>query len=203
MQYFSSSSLVSVRPRFQRIFPACQRFLRLCPTFFTLAVLLQAPLPRAVAQQAQTKPDTAEPHERKHEERHEIELVTEQWRKAILKADIPALDALLDDDFMAITASGTLKTKEQTLEAVRNGTMHMASLDLFDKRIRFYGKTALVNGRVVASGSNNEGDLTGNYRYTQVFVRNAKGTWKIVSFEINRIREPKEHHEHEPEPIGR
>ncbi len=35
--------------------------------------------------------------------------------------------------------------------------------------------------------------MTGNYRYTRVYVRNAQGDWKIVSFEASRVREPGPH----------
>ncbi len=167
------------------------------------AILVLPFFPHPAQLQAQVPHNSGAPHEKRHEERRQIEVVVEQWRQAILHANVTALDALLDDDYMAITASGTLKTKEQTLDALRSGKMHLTSLDLFDRRIRFYGKTALVTGRIEAAGSTNEGDMTGNYRYTQVFVRDLHDKWKIASFEINRIREPKEHREHEPEPVGR
>jgi ketosteroid isomerase-like protein len=35
-----------------------------------------------------------------------------------------------------------------------------------------------------------DGQLAGDYRYTRVYVRNAQGVWKIVSFEASRVREP-------------
>ena len=172
----------------------------------SLAVFLSALLlllPLSISLQAQAPHNPGEPRERRHEERHQIEVVEEQWRQAILHADVAALGALLDDDYMAVTASGMLKSKEQTLEALRTGKLRVTSMDLFDRRVRFYGKTALVTGRIEAAGSTNEGDMSGNYRYTQVFVRNEHGDWKIASFEINRIREPKEHREHESKPTSR
>ena len=168
-----------------------------------LAFIVLLLIPQPTQLQAQAPNNPGEPHERRHEERHQIEVAVEQWRQAILHSNVADLAALLDDDYMAITASGTLKTKEQTLDALRSGKLHISSMDLFDRRIRFYGKTALVTGRIQATGSTNEGDMAGSYRYTQVFVRDIHDKWKIASFEINRIREPKEHHERETEPIGR
>jgi hypothetical protein len=32
-------------------------------------------------------------------------------------------------------------------------------------------------------------NITGSYRYIRVYVRDARGVWKIVSFEASRIRE--------------
>jgi ketosteroid isomerase-like protein len=42
-------------------------------------------------------------------------------------------------------------------------------------------------------GTTSDGDVSGSYRYTRVYVRNATGAWKIVSFEYSKIREPGEH----------
>jgi len=144
------------------------------------------------------------PRGERHESHRDIDLVQEQWRLAILKADATTLDGLLANDYVGITASGTLRTKEQTLAAVRSGQFHLYSLMLFDRKIRFYGSTALVNGKALATGTTRgTTEMNGAFRFSQVFVRDAKGRWKIVSLEINRIREPREHrdHDHPASPI--
>jgi ketosteroid isomerase-like protein len=155
----------------------------------------------AAQQRAQSAGQPAQ-HEKRHEERRQIEQVEDKWRQAILHSDVSALDSILDEDYIATTAAGMLRTKEQTLDAFRSGKLHITSLDLSDRKYRFYGMTALVNGRAEATGTTAEGDMTGNYRYTQVYIYTVKSGWKLASFEINRIREPKEHHEHEGEMIG-
>jgi ketosteroid isomerase-like protein len=38
-----------------------------------------------------------------------------------------------------------------------------------------------------------DGKVSGSYRYTRVYVRDAQGDWKIVSFEASRVREPGPH----------
>jgi ketosteroid isomerase-like protein len=43
------------------------------------------------------------------------------------------------------------------------------------------------------SGSTADGDISGSYRYTRVYVRDEQGVWKIVSFEASRIRDPDDH----------
>lgn len=127
------------------------------------------------------------PKAQKHEYRREIFQLEETWRDAILKGNINALDGLLADDYLAITSSGTLQTKEQTLAYLRSGQLHFTSLQLFDRKVRFYGKTALVTSMAEARGTTPEGVVSGRYRYTRVYVQNPKGEWKIVSFEASRI----------------
>ena len=55
--------------------------------------------------------------------------------------------------------------------------------------MRFYGTTALVTSRAEVSGTSPEGDFSGSYRYTRVYVRQPDGKWQIVSFEASRIRD--------------
>jgi ketosteroid isomerase-like protein len=125
----------------------------------------------------------------KHEIRHEIDQLEDEWRTAVLKGNTAAMDSLLADDYMAITASGTLQTKEQALANLRSGRTHFTSLEVSDRRVRFYGTTALVTSVAEVHATTAEGDISGSYRYTRVYVRDAQGTWKIVSFEASKIRD--------------
>jgi ketosteroid isomerase-like protein len=126
---------------------------------------------------------------KKHDNRHEIEQLEEAWRNAVLKSDTTALGALLSDDYIAITASGTLQTKAETLANIRNRKTHFTSLTLSDRKLRFYGMTALVTSLAQVQGTTPDGgDVYGAFRYTRVYVRDAQGQWKIVSFEASRIR---------------
>ena len=133
------------------------------------------------------------PRSQKHEVKHEIDQLEEVWREAELKANTSAMDTLLSDDYMGITASGTLQTKDQAIANMRTGLTHFKSLELSERKVRFYGKTAVVTSIARLNGVTQEGDITGSYRYTRVYVRDAQGKWKIVSFEASRIREPDEH----------
>jgi ketosteroid isomerase-like protein len=71
--------------------------------------------------------------------------------------------------------------------------VHITALDISDRKVRFYGTTALVTSIAEMQATTTEGDISGSYRYIRVYVRDDKGDWKIVSFEASRIREPGEH----------
>jgi ketosteroid isomerase-like protein len=152
------------------------------------ALIVLASLGVAVAQ-ARTNMPRAE----RHESRHEIDQMEDTWRDAILHGNVTAMDGLLSEDYIAITANGMLESKEQTLEAMKTGALHFASIDLSDRKVRFYGKTALVTSKAEVNGNSGAGDLVGAYRFTRVYVRDGHGEWKIVSFEASPIREPGEH----------
>jgi ketosteroid isomerase-like protein len=125
----------------------------------------------------------------KHEVRHQIEQLENTWRNAMLHGNIASMDGLLADDYMAITPTGILQSKEQALSSLRSGAVKFNSLDVSDRKIRIYGTTALVTSRAEVTGSSPEGNLSGSYRYTRVYVRDIRGVWRIVSFEASRIRE--------------
>lgn len=135
----------------------------------------------------------AMPRNERHEFRHEIDRLEDHWRKAILSGNVAAMDSLLSDDYMAITANGTLQSKDETLADMRNGALHIKSIEVTDRKVRFYGTTALVTSRAEVSGMTPEGHLEGSYRYTRVYARDAGGVWRIVSFEASRIRDTEEH----------
>lgn len=133
----------------------------------------------------------------KHETRHEIDQLEDEWRNAILTSNSKELDSLLADDYMAITASGTLKTKEDELNGLRTGRVRFSTLDITDRKVRFYGTTAIVTSMADVQATTGDGPVNGSYRYTRVYARDPQGNWKIVSFEASRVREPGPHKRNE------
>lgn len=130
------------------------------------------------------------PRGEKHESRREIDQLEEAWRKAVLTGNAAVMDSLLADDYVGISASGTLQTKEDALTWMHSGRRRITDLVLSDSRVRFYGTTALVTSFAHVTGTNDEGEALGDFRYTHVYVRNAQGKWKMVSSEASRIRQP-------------
>jgi ketosteroid isomerase-like protein len=133
------------------------------------------------------------PRADRHEIRHEIDQLEQTWKEAILERNVQTMDSLLADDYIAITWNGMLQSKEQTLTDLKTGSLHFNSIDFSDRKVRFYGQTALVTSRADITGEATEGDVSGSYRFTRVYVRDGTGMWKMVSFESSRIRESDEH----------
>lgn len=152
------------------------------------AVGLMLLLMSGVAQSKPNKPGM--PRAERHESRQEILQLEQQWKDAVIQHNVSALEGLLSDDYIGITSNGMLESKAQTLVNLKNGVLHLTSIDVSDRKVRFYGTTAVVTSRADVNGNGEDGNLTGNYRYTRVYVRDPKGGWKIVSFEASRIKEP-------------
>jgi ketosteroid isomerase-like protein len=122
-------------------------------------------------------------HENPHKEIEGLEL---DWRQAQLSNNIPEVDRLLADDYLGISANGTLETKADELTRRRSGTLHITQLELSDIKVRIYGDTAVVTSKAELVGKDGDRDISGRYRYTRVYS-NRMGQWRIVSFEASRI----------------
>ena len=158
---------------------------RRCPSPLIYLKLVSAVLIAFCALPAFATPQKQQKRENRH---HEIDQLEEAWRTAVLASDANAVGALLAEDYTAISSNGTLQTRQDWLASLRSGRVHFTSLEIFDRKVRFYGNTAVVTSRAEVEGTNTEGPVAGSYRYTRVYVRNPQGKWKIVSFEASRIR---------------
>jgi len=118
----------------------------------------------------------------------QIEALEMQWRQAQVDNDIAVIEHLLADDYMGITANGTIETKSQAIAQRKAGTIRITALDLDDLKIRLYGDTAVVTSKADVQGVNGQSDISGKYRYTRVYNKRL-GQWKIVSFEASRIHD--------------
>jgi ketosteroid isomerase-like protein len=117
----------------------------------------------------------------------EIRQVDEARRQALRRNDVQALAHLYSDDFMMITSTGEIRTKQDQLRDISAGTIqHQGSPERILK-LRSY-----VNVAVVESESQG-GDLIVNgradsvvRRFTRVYVK-TNGRWQLVATHISRV----------------
>ncbi|MFZ0661792.1 MAG: nuclear transport factor 2 family protein [Acidobacteriaceae bacterium] len=133
-------------------------------------------------------PAWAMPHRDSHSVHKKIEALEMQWRDAVVHNNVRQMDHLLADDYLGISANGTVETKAEELAQSKAGTLRIQSLDLSDIKVRVYGNTAVVTSRAELTGINGESDISGNYRYTRVYNKRF-GQWRIISFEASRIHD--------------
>lgn len=118
----------------------------------------------------------------------QIETLEMQWRQAQVDNNIPVMEHLLADDYVGISANGTIESKVQAIAQHKAGTVRITQLELDDLKVRLYGDTAVVTSKADLQGVNGESDISGKYRYTRVYNRRL-GQWKIVSFEASKMHD--------------
>ena len=108
-------------------------------------------------------------------------------QNAELTGNAAVMAAMLSDDYLGIYSDGTLATKAETLDSLKDGSTHFSEIYIFDRKIRVFGGTAVVTSKARVSGVHDGENVHGLYRYTRVYHHH-NGTWKIVSFEASTIR---------------
>lgn len=116
----------------------------------------------------------------------EIMKIERQWMDASVKADTAMLDKIEADDYIIIDPTGTISTKEEDMKNVKSGDLKFTSMEILRSKVRSYGDTAVLTGKAHIKGNYKSDDITGDYAFTDVFVKKG-GQWKAVSSHITRV----------------
>jgi Domain of unknown function (DUF4440) len=112
--------------------------------------------------------------------------------KANIENDYAFFDRVEAEEFIFTDAGGGLTTKKQDLEGLKqpaNPDVKLAAYDVDEMRVMLYDKTAVVTGRVTTKRMVKGAPVTGQSRFTDVFVWR-QGHWQIVAGHSSRIRTP-------------
>lgn len=134
-----------------------------------------SPAPAATSTPAAT--ENAEPAIRK--------LVTER-DQAIQSGDVAAIERIYSDDYISTSATGLHRTKAEVIEDFKSGALKIESISSDDVNVRQHGDTAIVTGRMTAKGKDRGRDVSGERRFTQVYVKK-NGRWQLVAFHYSPL----------------
>ena len=116
----------------------------------------------------------------------EIEELGQTWAAAELRGDADALGGMLADDFVGIGPLGFMLTKEQWLARFQSGALRYDAFAWDEVRVRVYGDAAIATGRQSQAGTYQGHDVRGQFRATQVFVRQ-DGRWRLAGLHLSPI----------------
>jgi ketosteroid isomerase-like protein len=119
----------------------------------------------------------------------EVRDIERQWRQAWLAGDAGALDRIHADDYTAIPNIGTVSSKSEVMADVRRGVFRYSRMDHSEMTVRIYGTTGVVVGRTINEGHRGERDVSGDFRYTRIYVKR-NGLWQAVLAQYTRITGP-------------
>ena len=99
---------------------------------------------------------------------------------ALLKRDSAGFGRLFAEDAVLTSPDGTVQTKAQLLADVKSGSLALESSEIADMKVHAHGDAAVVTYSTTDKGKYKGQDVSGRYRWTDVFVRR-NGTWQIVA----------------------
>jgi ketosteroid isomerase-like protein len=110
--------------------------------------------------------------------------------EALVSSDLPRLERLLGDDLTYTHSTGTKESKTEFLRRIQSGELKYDSMQhQNDVSVRVYGDTSVLTGtyrvKVRAQGQT----LNLHVRFTEVWVEQDRGSWRLVAWQATRIAE--------------
>jgi ketosteroid isomerase-like protein len=99
---------------------------------------------------------------------------------ALMKRDVAGFGAIFADDATFTGPDGAVQTKAQLLADVKSGALTIQSTVISDFKVHVFGESAVATYATTDKGKYKDRDISGRYRWTDVFVRRG-GKWQIVS----------------------
>src|SRR5580700_4974529 len=158
--------------------------------FLGLALALSSPL--MSAQTPQANKTTAEPPAFR-----EMQQVEDRWAEAVTKRDQYGLELVLAPEFIGISASGDVATRNQQIAHLLTKNAGPDSLEQKVVSVRFVGDVAIVNGTYVMSWKGEKGPVLEKGIFSHVF-EHVRDNWlclnsqRTVVAEENKGEAPKE-----------
>lgn len=121
-------------------------------------------------------------------EYHTVKQLADAWDRAIVAKDSLAVAANMSEDFVQIDSYGNVSTKDAFLKNVLSPDLTIHPYTVDEMKIRFYGKTAVVNGATDMTGTYKNKPFRTHYRFTDTYVKQ-DGVWRVVNVQTTEISE--------------
>jgi hypothetical protein len=127
----------------------------------------------------------------------EIIKLERQWAMATQQRDLDTLRRILADDLIMTLVDGTVGNKEGELKNAESGAVTVEAWELLEPKVTVLSAdSAFITGRGVLKkakykdpATGKMSDISGQYRFTDVYVRR-NGVWQAVASHTTQIENP-------------
>ncbi len=109
-----------------------------------------------------------------------------EWNATTVKKDIAGLRRIIADDFVGAESSGRVVDKTQFINDI-SGSDDVQSETAEDLKVRVFGDTAIVTGRLLIKGRKKEADYDLKLLFTDVWVKQ-NGQWQVANHQATQIK---------------
>ena len=141
-----------------------------------ITLLLMWAAPRTGAQAPKSGPE------------QELIALENSWSQASVKRDGAVLPRFYAEEYIFTDEDGVVSTKTKEIANITGGVFKLNSYKFENMAVHVYGEVAIVTGQNTIKGTweDIERDISGPYRFTDVFVRR-DGRWQCVASQASRI----------------
>jgi len=111
----------------------------------------------------------------------QLEQLEQVWNRAHESGDAAVLDKLWASDLEVDVPRMAAMSKDDVLGFARSGHMKFSRYATSDIRVRVYGDSAVVTGRLQRTRTMNNKEINDDWRFTKVYVKQGQ-QWRVVSF---------------------
>ena len=102
------------------------------------------------------------------------------WKQAVVKRDAATLQRLYADEYVSTDQEGMVWNKAQDIDIDTKGASRLTSYKIDGVKVRLYGDVAVVTGHNTSSGTLHGSAVSGQSRFTDVFLKR-DGRWQCVA----------------------
>jgi len=102
-----------------------------------------------------------------------------RFSQALVSSDWRAVEQIEADDLLFTNADGAVTRKEDDVNSLRSSDTKFESIDMSDTNVLDLGDVAVVTGKLVEKGRYKASDISGTYRFTDVWARR-NSRWQLV-----------------------
>jgi hypothetical protein len=117
----------------------------------------------------------------------ELIAMENRYNDALLRADWKSLESLLAGDLVFNNADGSVSHKPDTISSLRSGEIKFDSIAMSDVTVQGFGGVGVVSGKLVEKARYKSSDLSGSYRFLDVWVKR-DGRWQNVAGQETRYK---------------
>ena len=119
----------------------------------------------------------------------EVKKLNQEWMESYVKRDTAFLERHLSDDYISTFPDGTVLDKKGEIESVKSGAVALTEMKPSEMKVRIYGEAAVITGRSTIKAKVKGQDVSGEYRFTDVWIRRGD-RWQAVASQVTRIAKP-------------
>jgi ketosteroid isomerase-like protein len=124
----------------------------------------------------------------------ELKKMEDEWPKAYKTKDGAAVRRLLADNVVLTYPDGSTGTKNDEVQMTETGAITYDSWDMLESKVNVIdgdaafitGRTAIKNGKLKDPRSQQTIDISGEYRYLDVYAKRS-GAWQVVASQVTRV----------------